>query len=138
MRIAAGSRRSHSLSVVSPTIVEQHRERNELADALTAARARLGLVTLLLGIGGLAWWLTAARMAGMDAGPGTDLGALGWFLGVWVVMMAAMMLPSVSPTVALYASLARRRGLGQPLLFTVGYLTAWAAAGVLAYALFHL
>ena len=33
----------------------------------------------------------------MDAGPGTELGALGWFLGVWVTMMAAMMFPSVAP-----------------------------------------
>ena len=53
----------------------------------------------------------------MDAGPGTDLGALGWFLGVWVVMMAAMMFPSLAPTAALYARMTRRRGLDQPLLF---------------------
>ena len=39
----------------------------------------------------------------MDAGPGTDLGALGWFLGVWVVMMTAMMFPSLAPTTALYS-----------------------------------
>ena len=39
----------------------------------------------------------------MDEGPWTDLGTLGWFLGVWVVMMAAMMFPSVAPTVALYS-----------------------------------
>jgi hypothetical protein len=25
-------------------------------------------------------------MAGMDSGPGADLGTLGWFVGVWVVM----------------------------------------------------
>jgi hypothetical protein len=29
---------------------------------------------------------------------GTNLGALGWFVGVWVVMMAATMLPSLVPT----------------------------------------
>ena len=60
----------------------------------------------------------------MDAGPGTDLGALGWFVGVWVVMMAAMMFPSVAPMVAIYARMARRRG-GRiaPLLF-VGRLPA--------------
>jgi hypothetical protein len=46
-------------------------------------------VAILLALATLAWWLRAARMAGMDAGPGTDLGALGWFLGVWMVMMAA-------------------------------------------------
>jgi predicted metal-binding membrane protein len=77
-------------------------------------------------------------MAGMDAGPGTDLGTLGWFVGVWVVMMAAMMFPSVSPTVALYAQMTRQRGVGRPLLFSVGYLLLWGLAGVLAYALFEL
>ena len=40
----------------------------------------------------------------MDGGPWTDLGTFGWFLGVWVVMMAAMMFPSVAPTVALYSA----------------------------------
>ena len=44
-----------------------------------------------------AWVVTVDRMRGMDAGPGTDLGGLGWFLGVWVAMMAAMMLPSAVP-----------------------------------------
>lgn len=101
-----------------------------------AVRVRLGLVALLLGLAGLAWWWTADRMAGMDAGPGTDLGALGWFLGVWVVMMAAMMFPSLSPTVALYASMARRRGVELPLLFAGAYLVVWGAAGLLAYGAF--
>ena len=40
-----------------------------------------------------AWLLVAARMRGMDDGPGTDLGDAGWYLGIWVTMMAAMMLP---------------------------------------------
>ena len=51
-------------------------------------------------------------MRGMDAGPGTDLGTLGWFLGVWVVMMAAMMFPSVAPTVALYSQMTKKRVAG--------------------------
>ena len=107
-----------------------------MAVALTATRARLGLIALLLALAAVAWWSTADRMSGMDAGPGTALGALGWFLGVWVVMMAAMMLPSVAPTVALYAQIARRRAPTAPLVFALGYLAAWAAAGLLAYALF--
>jgi predicted metal-binding membrane protein len=74
----------------------------------------------------------------MDAGPGTDLGALGWFLGVGVVMMAAMMFPSMAPTAALYATMTRRRGLDQPLLFAASYLLVWGAAGLLAYGLFEL
>ena len=74
----------------------------------------------------------------MDAGPGTDLGTLGWFLGVWVVMMAAMMFPSVAPTVALYSTMTRRRGRLRRCCFTAGYLFVWAAVGLVAYALFAL
>jgi len=98
----------------------------------------LGLVALLFVLAGIAWWWSAGRMAGMDAGPGSDLGTLGWFLGVWVVMMAAMMFPSVSPTVALYAQMTRQHGLSRALLFTSGYLLVWSAAGVAAYGLFEL
>ena len=113
-------------------------ERIELAKALAAARGRLALVAALIGLAGLAWWSTVDRMAGMDAGPGTDLGALGWFIGVWVVMMAAMMFPSLAPTVALYARMTRQRGWSRPLLFSGGYLLVWGAAGLLAYGLFRL
>ena len=104
--------------------------------ALLAARAHLGLVALLFALAVVAWWSTAQRMSGMDDGPGTALGALGWFLGVWVVMMAAMMFPSVAPTVALYAQMARRRTRVAPLVFAAGYLLTWAAAGLVAYGIF--
>jgi predicted metal-binding membrane protein len=107
-----------------------------LAPALAAVRARLGLVALLFALAAVAWWSTAQRMSGMDDGPGTDLGAVGWFLGVWVVMMAAMMFPSVAPTVALYARMARRRAPAAPLVFTAGYVVTWTAAGLLAYGVF--
>ena len=118
--------------------LDQQAGRGELAAAFAAMRARLGLVALLFALTAVAWWSTVERMAGMDAGPGTDLGALGWFVGVWVVMMAAMMFPSVAPTVALYARMTRRRGLSRSLLFTSAYLLVWAAAGVGAYGLFRL
>jgi predicted metal-binding membrane protein len=91
---------------------------------------------LLVALAGVAWWSTAGRMAGMDNGPGSDLGAIDWFVSVWVVMMAAMMLPSVSPTVALYARMTRSRGLIHALLFTSGYLIVWTAAGLVAFGLF--
>ena len=102
-----------------------------------AMRARIGVVALLFGLAAIAWWSTAGRMADMDAGPGTDLGTLGWFVGIWVVMMAAMMFPSVSPTVALYARMRRGRDAVAPLLFAGGYLAVWSAAGVAAYGLFR-
>jgi predicted metal-binding membrane protein len=118
------------------SLADDRRARGEIAGAFAAARTRLGLVALLVAAAGLAWWWSAVRMAGMDAGPGTNLGTLGWFVGVWVVMMAAMMFPSVSPTVALYARMTRRRDPSRPLLFTGAYTMVWAAGGVIAYGAF--
>ena len=101
-----------------------------LAAAYAAARTRLGLVAALFAVAGIGWAWTAREMRGMDAGPWTSLGSLAWFLGVWVVMMAAMMFPSVAPTVALYARITKERSPARPWLFAGGYLLTWAAAGV--------
>jgi predicted metal-binding membrane protein len=106
--------------------------------SLHTVRTRLTLVALLLVLAGLAWWATAVRMAGMDAGPGTYLGALGWFLDVWAVMMAAMMLPALAPTVALFSRMSRARDWARPLAFAGGYVVVWGASGLLAYGLFRL
>src|SRR5918998_1814917 len=72
-------------------------------------------------------------MRGMDQGPWSGLGGLGWFLGVWVVMMAAMMFPSVAPTIALYSRMTRQRSPLSPLLFAAGYLVTWTGAGLVAF-----
>jgi predicted metal-binding membrane protein len=53
-------------------------------------------------------------------------------------MMAAMMFPSVAPTVALYSRMTRGRSPVQPLVFTSGYLLVWAGAGVVAFAISEL
>src|SRR3989442_3648578 len=93
----------------------------------------------LLGGALVAWIVTFQRMRGMDAGPGTALGGLGWYLGVWVTMMAAMMLPSAAPMVLLYAKVARERpGTPSTPVFVAGYLAAWTAYGLAAYALYPL
>src|SRR5262249_51981005 len=105
---------------------------------LAPRRAQLGLVALLVALAALAWWWTVRAMADMSASPGTNLGALGWFMGSWVVMMAAMMLPAVSPTVALYARMTKQPSLARPTVFTGGYLIVWGAAGIVAYALYAL
>lgn len=106
-----------------------------LRPAFAATRARLGLVALLFALAAIGWWWTVERMQGMDNGPWTDLGALWWFLGVWIVMMGAMMFPSVSPTVALYSRMTRERSRLSPLLFAAGYLVTWASAGFIAFAI---
>jgi predicted metal-binding membrane protein len=115
------------------TVEARRNGRGDLTAAFAAARLRLGLVLLLLAIAGVGWWWTARQMQGMDAGPWTALGAFGWFLAVWVVMMAAMMFPSVAPTIALYSRMTRTRSPLSPLLFAAGYLITWGGAGVLAY-----
>jgi predicted metal-binding membrane protein len=95
--------------------------------------ASRGLAAVLLfGAAVAGWAVTFERMRGTDAGPGTDLGGLGWYLGIWVTMSVAMMLPSAAPAVARVS-----RGLPS-LVFTVGYLAAWTAYGVAAYGLFRL
>jgi predicted metal-binding membrane protein len=102
---------------------------------MSIARTQRGLVVLLLALAALSWWSTFEHMRGMDTGPWAELGTLGWFLGIWVVMMAAMMLPSAIPTIALYGRLARDRPRLGSLLFAAGYLTVWAVAGIAAFAL---
>ena len=111
------------------------REPGELGRAFSAVGTRLGLVALLLALAAVGWWWTAGRMAGMDNGPWTGFGAFGWFLGVWVVMMAAMMFPSVAPTIALYSRMTKQRSPWRPLVFAAGYLVTWIAAGAVAFAL---
>jgi len=102
--------------------------------ALAAVRVRVGLVLSLFALAAAGWWWMSDVMTGMDAGPWTGFGSVGWFVGVWVVMMAAMMLPSLAPTVALYSRMTRHRSPLSPLTFTVGYLLVWSAAGLVAFA----
>jgi predicted metal-binding membrane protein len=100
---------------------------------LRSIPAQLAPVALLFGLAAIGWWWTIGQLHGMDGGPWTDLGAFGWFVGVWVVMMGAMMFPSVAPTVALYARLAVERRPVAPSLFAAGYLLVWSIAGVAAF-----
>ncbi len=97
----------------------------------------------LLGAAAVAWVVTVDRMQGMDAGPGTDLGSFGWFAGVWAVMMAAMMLPSLIPMAGAYADRARSgsadvtpQSLLLTTLFAAGYLLAWVIVGLVAWIAF--
>ena len=105
---------------------------------------QLGLICLLLGLAVIAWVVTGERMQGMDAGPGTDPGTLGFYVTSWVVMMAAMMFPSIWPMVTMYSQIQegkRARGrevpLGATASFVAGYLVTWTAWGLLAYALYE-
>lgn len=99
--------------------------------------ARLGTIVLLLGLAIAGWAVVDRRMAGMDAGPGTDPGMLGYYIVTWVVMMAAMMFPAIAPMVLTYARIQRgkrERGLpvtvGATSVFVAGYLVIWTVTGL--------
>ncbi|MEY2535441.1 MAG: hypothetical protein QOF29_3351 [bacterium] len=108
-------------------------------------RTAIALVAALVALSAIAWLATEQRMRGMDAGPGTDLGSIGFYVSVWVVMMAAMMFPSIAPMVVMHARVQGGRGAGgravRPgltALFVAGYVVAWTGFGLAAYALFTL
>jgi predicted metal-binding membrane protein len=96
---------------------------------------QVGLLAGLLAVAAGCWVLTGHRMDGMDAGPGTALGGLGWFLVSWAVMMAAMMLPASAPMAVAHARIRPAAWGRETLTFVAGYLLAWSAAGLVAYAL---
>jgi predicted metal-binding membrane protein len=109
---------------------------------LTVSR-RIPVAPALVAAALVAWLVTIDRMRGMDAGPGTDLGGLGWYVGAWVTMMAAMMLPSVTPMVLFFSRISRDRTVrGSALVptwvFVVGYIAVWTAYGLVAYGVYRL
>jgi predicted metal-binding membrane protein len=129
------------MTVMLPSTPEQARPH-------LATRDRLVVLPGLGAVGVLAWiylFLEAARMQAMTmADVGTVMVMKPWnatdllllFL-MWVVMMVAMMLPSVSTTVLTYAAVVRRISPQQPAGkstagFVGDYVLAWALFSVLA------
>jgi predicted metal-binding membrane protein len=103
------------------------------------ARPRPGLATrevaLLLIVAAGAWAATVALARGMTGMTGTMGLGLAAFVPVWTLMMAAMMLPSVTPTASLYAKTVQSRRTARVAGLAAGYLAVWAAAGLPAYGL---
>ena len=102
------------------------------------------IAAALLGAALIAWVAIVQRMSGMDAGPGTHLGGFAWYVGIWVTMMAAMMLPSAAPMVLVFARVNReraskhRRRIVPTWFFASTYLLAWVLYGALAYGAYEL
>jgi predicted metal-binding membrane protein len=84
--------------------------------------------TLVVGAG-LLLVSVAAWAALLAMGDEMPMGA-GLWIGAWTVMMAAMMLPSTSPLVLLYA---RQSTATSSTLLTAGYVAVWAGVGLAAY-----
>lgn len=98
---------------------------------------------MLLILAAASWVFTSFQMSGMDMGVWTNPGPLGWFVTTWVVMLAAMMFPSVAPMVVAYARIhGHRRETGRyappgsTAVFVAGYLITWTVFGLLGYGLY--
>jgi predicted metal-binding membrane protein len=98
--------------------------------AVTAAA-----LTATLGLAAASWVVAVGQMSGMDMGVATRLGSFAFFVALWVVMMAAMMLPGAAPAV-LRCAHASGRVRAVPL-FVGPYLAVWALMGVAVYALYR-
>ena len=98
----------------------------------------------------IAWCSSMAAMPGMDMPGGWTMsmawmrmpgqswpGAAATFLGMWTVMMIAMMLPVLAPALSRYRETHRREGRLNTLttLVAAGYLTAWILFGAVSYPL---
>lgn len=110
-------------------------------------RERL-LALSLLALAAVAWLLTN-RLAMPDMTVGILTGAdpmedamrpgvadgVALFLVTWVVMMAAMMLPSIAPFTVGIDRIMRRAGVGRAgtVALTLGYFVVWLGAGVVAF-----
>jgi predicted metal-binding membrane protein len=108
--------------------------RQELAKPTMAALA-------VLAVAGVAWAAMVQHSRSMDGMDGMDmgLGSIESFAVAWVVMMAAMMLPSAIPMVLEFARTAeRRRGWQVATAVLAGtYLAVWLVFGVVCYAIYN-
>jgi predicted metal-binding membrane protein len=98
------------------------------------------IVTALLLCAAAAWLLTVQQAASMAGMGGMAMLGAGLFLVTWVLMMVAMMFPTIAPMVLTHASIVRSRGEGTvpTLAFVFGYLVVWTAAGLVPLAIIQL
>jgi predicted metal-binding membrane protein len=101
--------------------------------AVRARRFSAAETSVLLLAAAGAWLATIAIATDMDVMPGTM--GLGWlaFLGAWTLMMAAMMLPSITPLASLYVRTMTDHRARRTALLTAGYLAVWGLVGLIAF-----
>src|SRR5689334_4874602 len=109
------------------------------------ARPPADLTTAIVGVGltvvTLVAWLGVLAQSGSGSGtmigprsPGFEIVALTAFLIAWLVMMAAMMLPSAAPLVLLYRVAGPGARAVNTMFLVVGYLIVWVAFGLPTFA----
>jgi predicted metal-binding membrane protein len=103
--------------------------------AIPRRRTATAALTVTLGLAAVAWIVALREMAGMDMGYATELGSAASFAGVWIPMMAAMMLPGAVPAVVRQVGSSGRM-LALPS-FVGSYLAVWALVGLGVYGVYR-
>jgi predicted metal-binding membrane protein len=84
-------------------------------------------------VAALAWAGVIAYARHMGNGVGTMGMSFVEFMGMWSLMMTAMMLPAVAPVASLYLRTIAADRARRLTLFVGGYLAVWVAAGIPTY-----
>ncbi|MFC7343107.1 DUF2182 domain-containing protein [Saccharopolyspora griseoalba] len=124
----------------------RHAQERGIPAIRTWTRPELLLAGCLVLLAAVAWLVAGSiampgvrmgLLTGMSTGsmPGAEPVAFALFLITWVVMMAAMMLPAITPFTVGVSRLVRARpgARGSVAWLTAGYLVLWGAVGALAY-----
>jgi predicted metal-binding membrane protein len=95
------------------------------------------MVAIVLGVAAVAWVVAARLMLG--SGMAMGLGSVASFATIWMVMMAAMMLPSAIPLVYRFARLTEGRRMRAVAIAVLGlvYLAVWLAFGGACYVAYN-
>ncbi len=136
---------SRSLDAPDTTVLERvlRRDRLILVTALVAVTA-IAWIWVVLGAGTGMSTIAMTRRSGMPDISGMMMEPAAWTLGyaglmftMWWVMMVAMMLPSATPMLLLFARINRKERAGdRPYvptgIFAAGYLVAWGGFSAIA------
>ena len=97
--------------------------------------AALAATLATAGLAAAAWVFAVRQMDGMDMGAATQLGSFAFFVGVWTLMMAAMMLPGAAP--AVFSQVQKSGRVWAVPFFLASYVAVWTLAGMAIYALYR-
>jgi predicted metal-binding membrane protein len=131
-RVSVDLNQKEATAMETPPIVAAQAPASRSAETSGRTATTAAVLTVTLGTAAACWVVAVWRMTGMDMGVATRPGSFAFFIAVWAVMMAAMMLPGAAPAV-----IRRAQAGGMPAVpvFVGSYLAVWALAGVAVYAL---
>jgi len=99
------------------------------------AHVRTIAVASTLAVAAACWVVAIRQMVGMNMGVASQLGSFRFFVVLWAVMMAAMMLPGTIPTVSRRTEASGQLSVIPP--FLVSYLAVWTLVGLIVFALYR-